>query len=130
MTLFSKLDLHKNLYLYSFILTIFFYISVNFYIYDFLRQTVKVSHLDSYLIDQFLFYILFLGILLWGLFKRKIPITIKGTVFFIIVLVLYLLFMFFFQGEVLNRYFAKDDYQQVFGYLNSPDGIDQSFHTK
>lgn len=120
----------KSSYLFSFLILIFFYFSVNFYSYDFLRDKMNFSHIDSYLVDQFFFFVIFLIIGYYSLLKKYIHLNKNTFILFGVIFTLYFGFMLIFQSEILDRYFAKDDYLQLFGYLNAENGIDQSYHAR
>ena len=88
---------------YAFLLITFFS-SVNLEIYQNLKQFFEIK--DAYLVDQLLFYILLLVVLIHGYLTRRIRISITDS----LVLLLFLLIPFITHSEILERYFYKEDF--------------------
>lgn len=110
-------------------LIVLFYLSVKLVLYTFLKS--KLGILDSYLLDQTLFFLIFLTFLFISIIiKRKIIFTYKNIALFCFLILLftgYFIFLLNFQSEILNRYFIKDDQFVMLPALLRPERLDYQY---
>lgn len=123
---------NKKLIIPPLFLTIIFFFSTRLDIYNFLKNYLSIP--DSYLLDQGLFFFIFLVFLVtFTIAKRKTIFTYKNLLVFVLLFVLlagYFIFLLNYQSELLNRYFVKDDQFVLLPALLRDEALDYRYTNK
>lgn len=121
----KKLLLQKNYYfIFGFAFLAIFYFSTRLVIYTFLKKYFQI--IDAYLLDQLLFFFIFLVFLLRG-FSKKILFTKPVDWFYFFV---FLAITFYLLGGLLQKYFIGDDLHVMLEVLKKPDVLNHHYVTK
>lgn len=122
----------QRLIILPLLLIIIFFFSAQLDIYSFLKNYLSIP--DSYLLDQGLFFFIFLAFLvIFTLAKIKTIFTYKNLLAFVLLTVLlagYFVFLLNYQSELLNRYFVKDDQFVLLPALLRDEALDYRYVNK
>lgn len=128
----SKVFLARYDILLPAFLIILFFFSTKLTFYQFLKNHLSIP--DSFLLDQVLFLLIFLGFLLiLFIVKRKDTFTYKNLKSFTLSVLLFsgfFIFLLNYQSEILNRYFIKDDQFVLLPALLRDDALDYRYSNK
>ena len=105
-------------YIYPVFFLSIFYLSTKLVIYGFLKNYFSI--IDSYLLDQLLFFFIFLIFLIIQFVKKRFVISIKELFISFAISAL----TFFILRQTLNRYFIGDDLFVMLDILKRPESLD------
>lgn len=114
----------KSQLLIAVVLLITFYLSVHLVFYRFFLSLV--GDLNAYLIDQLLFFFIFIVLIVTYLTKRQLHFSKQ----YVLIFAVYGAFVALTLGDILERYFISDDLVVLFSHVVNPGGINYSYQQK